>query len=68
MTFKTYMKQFINADTPLGDLARDIKSDRDFPSTKDRRTIKLHLVNAGAYHGAMAIFNVAYDMYKADNN
>ncbi|MBT2823088.1 hypothetical protein HIR19_03790 [Staphylococcus coagulans] len=41
MTFYEYMMKFINDESPLGDLAYDMKSDKEFPKqSKDSQELR----------------------------
>ena len=41
MNFYTWMmKKHINTKAPVGDLARDMKEDREFPHDGDKETIR----------------------------
>ena len=39
-SFKTWIKKFKCEDTPIGDLARDIKIDKTFPLSRRKATIE----------------------------
>lgn len=63
MTFKTWIKQFKDYDTPFGDLAGDIKRDKAFPSTKKFERMAKHLICNRACSDALDTFAEAYMRY-----
>lgn len=60
MTFKTWIKDFEDSDSAVGDLARDIKMDKDFPVTKKFEKIARYLRNINACEGAMRTFGESF--------
>ena len=44
-TFKTWIKKFENVDLPIGDLAKAVKSDKNFPDSEDYTTINNYLIS-----------------------
>ena len=68
MTFKTWIKDFEDDDTPFGDLARDIKIDEEFPVTKKFEKIARHLRDLNACQGAMRTFGEAFIEFFACND
>ena len=70
--YKCMIMNFLEDDSPLGDLARDMKSDRDFPKfsvTYDR--IMNHLERCAACSDCFDTFNEGWNRYmiwkEADN-
>ena len=68
MTFKTWLKRkYINADSPEGDLARDVWGDESFPKNGLRkfdgwhRIIEGYLYRAGACYGCNRTRAISYD-------
>ena len=64
--YKFMTDNYIKEDSPAGDLARDIKSDRDFP----KRSIKYshifdHLLENGACNDCITTFEDCWKEYKA---
>lgn len=43
MNFKTWVDHFKDVDRPIGDLAKDINRDVNFPDANDRKTIRDYL-------------------------
>ncbi len=65
-SFYSWLLEFKNDDTPIGDLARDARSDREFP----RRSIsyghlKKYLERQHACDDAMNVFMEAFTQYKS---
>lgn len=48
MTFKKWILQFTNEDSPIGDLARDNLRDPAFPNSYSYKKIRAHLVRQNA--------------------
>jgi len=66
MTFKQWIKQFIDEDSPRGDFAQDIESDVTFPDTSKRGKVFYHLHVMGASREAFSAFNDVWREYKAE--
>lgn len=63
-TFRTWiLKNKINRDTPVGDLARDIQRDINFPSTYEYSEMVGYLKHKSACSQAKAAFRYAYKQY-----
>ena len=67
MGFKTFMiKVYPKDKNPLGDLARDIKDDKDFPNlSTNKKEIQMYLDYANACDGAKTAFETAWKAYAA---
>lgn len=63
MTFKTWILEFINVNLPIGDLARDINSDVNFPNVSDKDVIANYLQNIGACREALETFEHSWEFY-----
>ena len=64
-SFKQWLMQFIDKDDRYGDLARDVKSDDDFPSTDNRYDIEWYLtIKCNACNDAVITFQSAFDDYE----
>ena len=63
VTFKTYMKTYLEVDDRFGDLARDITRDESFPRTTKYDRIMDHLIKSGACVEARETFHDAYWKY-----
>lgn len=47
MTFKKWLTQFIDENSPRGDFARDVLADAEFPDTKNLSKINDYLFSVG---------------------
>ena len=68
MTFTKWLKKHKDDNTPLGDLARDVSEDKDFPKTKSSNKILEYLESKGACDGAISAFKDAWKLYTAEQN
>jgi uncharacterized protein YozE (UPF0346 family) len=68
MIFKEWIMQFEKDDSPIGDLAKDIKRDKQFPSNKDYKSILDYLESNRACYGEIEAFEHAFEIYKEDQN
>ena len=67
-TFYSWLLQFHDDDTAIGDLARDARSDADFPRRSiSYRHLKDYLESKNASDAAMDVFTEAFVRYKAAN-
>ena len=65
-SFYSWLLQFKNDDTAIGDLARDARSDADFPRRSiSYRRLKDYLESKNACDAAMDVFTDAFAQYKA---
>ncbi len=63
--FVTWMvEHHAKADTPLGDFARDLKYDPEFPIEGDRADLRHHLAYIGADEWVLGCFDVAWKQYQ----
>lgn len=65
MCFKKWLvSNFKNERSPIGDLARDVKADKDFPARAKRyKTIAAYLDFCGACDGCLEAFEKAWSLY-----
>jgi len=64
-SFKEWIKQFIEDQSPFGDLARDMKKDLDLPDSNKRNEIHRYLdMECNACENALDVFNTAFDQYE----
>lgn len=64
--FKTWLiDNYLKVDNYLGDLAKDIKYDKDFSRTNDENKIYDYLKNSGACKECLDTFKEAYKMYNS---
>ena len=67
-TFYSWLLQFHDDDTVIGDLARDARSDADFPRRSiSYRHLQDYLESKNASDAAMDVFTDAFARYKAAN-
>lgn len=66
MTFKNFMACFREVDLPIGDLARDMQDDPDFPESKSAAEIRMHLEQSGACDAALETFDNAFKYYQSE--
>ena len=63
ISFKTWIMRYKNKDNPMGDLARDIADDRDFPDGTDLAEISLYLVRQNPCPECIKVFRTACKRY-----
>ena len=63
MTFKKWIAKYEKQVNPIGDLARDIAEDGDFPDTNDCEKILNYLRENRACSGAIDTFKNAWRRY-----
>lgn len=64
MTFFDYMMRYVKKDSQSGDLARDMKRDKDFPVSNDRDEIMNYLRGKGACYDCLNTFDRCYRQYE----
>jgi uncharacterized protein YozE (UPF0346 family) len=65
MDFLKWLKEFKEVDRPIGDLAKDILNDPDFPETNDRTEIYEYLSGEkGADYTVLSVFEDCWKAYK----
>lgn len=64
MTFTTWLKQYRETAAPLGDLARDVKRDDEWPDSNDHHVLERYLQRVGCRE-AQETFAHAWEMYNA---
>lgn len=62
-TFKQWIKRYVNKDTPLGDLARDVAADPAFPDSTDLALVGLHLSAQFPCYECIDVFRTACKRY-----
>ena len=64
-SFYSWLMQFKNDDTAIGDLARDVRDDSEFPRRSiSYRHLKKYLESKHACVAAMNVFKEAFAKYK----
>ena len=66
MDFKEYSEKFLNEESPLGDLARDMKSDGGFPETNEIKKIRGYLLYMGACYEALRAAEEMFEKYSEE--
>lgn len=65
MDFYTWMmKKHLRTMDPVGDLARDMQPDKEFPRDGNKEEIEMYLETCGACSGCMDAFNKAWRKYE----
>lgn len=62
-TFKTWLKNFENVDLPIGDLAKDILSDSNFPQEESYEVIHDYLIRKNADSVILETFLTVWNFY-----
>lgn len=65
MTFTDWLSRHVKRDSPLGDLARDVSNDREFPTSNSKEDIESHLRRNNACCEAIDTFSRAWTSYQA---
>src|SRR2546429_334488 len=64
MSFNQWLKDHIEEDTPVGDLARDVKLDKNWPKQdSSKRAFTKHMKEINASDGTIEAFNTAWKRY-----
>ena len=66
MDFKGYSEKFLNEESPLGDLARDMKSDGGFPETNEIKKIGGYLLYMGACYEVLMAAEEMFEKYSEE--
>ena len=67
MKFYTWMmRKHLRTKAPVGDLARDMELDRQFPKDGDRASIRKYLEDNDACSGCLAVFEKAWRKYEIE--
>ncbi|WP_411069384.1 YozE family protein [Streptomyces sp. cmx-4-25] len=63
-SFTTWLKRHAKDDNAIGDLARDVAADRDWPSRMRLKGQREYLENRGASRAAVATLERAWSLYQ----
>lgn len=63
-SFTAWLKTHVKADTAVGDLARDVSSDPDWPSGKQLKGQREYLEARGALPAAVTTLERAWALYR----
>lgn len=67
MSFREWIiSKHINSDSPIGDLARDINEDPEFPNNINKNINKSYLDRKRACKGCLETFEKAWKEYKEE--
>jgi hypothetical protein len=66
ISYKTWIKNYENLNAPLGDLARDIVMDDNFPKSTSGKRILEYLTKSRAIDAAIEEFKKSWFQYKTD--
>lgn len=61
--FKEWLAFFISVDLPIGDLAKDVAKDKNFPDVQDRQKIYDYMKNTNASRAALDTFEDVWKFY-----
>ncbi len=64
-SFKEWLFNFINTDTNLGDLARDVKKDTAFPECSNKAVLMGYIENRTKNEAVHRTLSAAIDLYWA---
>ncbi len=68
-SFKTWLvENHSKADTPVGDLARDVRLDPGFPHQGERRDLRNYLAECGVESDWLVSFEEAWRLYQPDGS
>jgi uncharacterized protein YozE (UPF0346 family) len=63
VSFVKWLRQFEGEESPVGDLARDIRRDKEFPKTKGHKGIREYLEGRNACEECLNAFEVVWEKY-----
>lgn len=66
--YRWILKKHINTMAPVGDLARDMKEDNEFPRNGGKKVIKKYLEDCRACSGYMDAFDEAWAEYARERS
>lgn len=64
-SFKEWLFNFIDTDTNLGDLAKDVKKDSSFPDCSDKDTLMKYIESRTQNEIVHKTLSAAIDLYTA---
>ncbi len=64
-SFKEWLFNFIDSDTNLGDLARDVKKDNAFPNCSDKAVLMKYIESRTPNEVIHRTLSAAIDLYRA---
>lgn len=66
--YRWMMKKHLKTKAPMGDLARDMKGDKEFPRNGNQEEILEYLESQNACLGCMTACREAWAEYERENN
>ena len=63
LTYKEWLLKFININLPIGDIAKEVSVDPNFPNVKDYESIFSYLEENHTSDSFMRVFEYSYKMY-----
>lgn len=63
LTYKEWLLKFIDVDLPIGDIAKEVSIDSNFPNAKDYESIFSYLEESHTSDSFMRVFEYSYKMY-----
>ena len=67
LTYKEWLLKFKDVDLPIGDLAKDVAEDPNFPNSKDRDINFDYLESRNAANVVISVFERTFDFYESDS-
>jgi uncharacterized protein YozE (UPF0346 family) len=61
--FKTWLRQYKLADSPIGDIANDILRDKSFPNSSDYKVLTSYIKSKTKDNDVLEAFRMAYELY-----
>ncbi|EON73955.1 YozE family protein [Lysinibacillus sphaericus] len=68
MTFKKWILQYINEDSPIGDLARDNNEDPKFPDSNSYDELYSYLLSQNASYLCLQSFEKSWQFFKSQHS
>lgn len=65
--FQKWLSHFETVDRPIGDLAKDVAADKDFPTVSDKAVILNHLKANHACDEALETFESVWAFFLTDS-
>lgn len=63
-TFKKWLSKFESVDLPIGDLARDVSNDSNFPTSEDYRVLYRYLESNFGHPNALYTLKTTWRFYQ----
>ncbi|MBG9786913.1 hypothetical protein ABD74_04530 [Brevibacillus laterosporus] len=66
LTFKEWLAHFEFVDRPIGDLAKDVKKNDNFPETNDYNELLNYIESSAKHRNVIETFENAWSYYLKD--